>query len=102
VRWLLIQQKRRNVFQHSSAQFEPITQTFELLRPSIRRLIIAFPQPSPIRFNPHRIAFFTEPLSSANSPCAIILTDDYNPVEFYDAPNRESIRRNLAFQMHGL
>lgn len=25
-----------------------------------------------------------------------ILTDDYNPVEFYDAANRESLRRNLA------
>jgi hypothetical protein len=25
-----------------------------------------------------------------------ILTDDYNPVEFYDAPNREAIRRRLA------
>jgi spermidine synthase len=26
----------------------------------------------------------------------IILTDDYNPVEFYDAKNREEIRRRLA------
>ena len=25
-----------------------------------------------------------------------VLTDDYNPVEFYDAANRENIRRNLA------
>jgi len=25
-----------------------------------------------------------------------VLTDDYNPVEFYDAANREVIRRNLA------
>jgi spermidine synthase len=25
-----------------------------------------------------------------------VLTDDYNPVEFYDARNREEIRRNLA------
>jgi spermidine synthase len=25
-----------------------------------------------------------------------VLTDDYNPVEFYDAANREAIRRNLA------
>jgi spermidine synthase len=25
-----------------------------------------------------------------------ILTDDYNPVEFYDAANRESLRKNLA------
>jgi hypothetical protein len=30
----------------------------------------------------------------------IILTDDYNPVEFYDAKNRESMRRYLASSMH--
>ena len=29
----------------------------------------------------------------------IVLTDDYNPVEFFDAPNRERIRRNLAHTM---
>ena len=29
----------------------------------------------------------------------IVLTDDYNPVEFYDAANRERIRRNLAQSM---
>ncbi|MEI7728942.1 MAG: fused MFS/spermidine synthase [Verrucomicrobiota bacterium] len=28
-----------------------------------------------------------------------ILTDDFNPVEFYDAKNREDIRRSLAFRM---
>ena len=26
----------------------------------------------------------------------IVLTDDYNPVEFRDAANREAIRKNLA------
>jgi spermidine synthase len=26
----------------------------------------------------------------------IILTDDYNPIEFYDAPNREILRRKMA------
>jgi len=26
----------------------------------------------------------------------IVLTDDYNPAEFYDAWNRENLRRNLA------
>jgi hypothetical protein len=26
----------------------------------------------------------------------MILTDNYNPAEFYDAKNREIIRRNLA------
>jgi len=29
----------------------------------------------------------------------IVLTDDYNPVEFYDARNRERLRRWLAVQM---
>jgi spermidine synthase len=29
----------------------------------------------------------------------IVLTDDYNPVEFYDAPNREKFRRSLALSM---
>jgi hypothetical protein len=27
----------------------------------------------------------------------IVLTDDYNPVEFRDAANREELRRRLAF-----
>ncbi len=31
-----------------------------------------------------------------------ILTDDYNPVEFYDAKNREAIRRNLAMSARDL
>jgi predicted membrane-bound spermidine synthase len=31
-----------------------------------------------------------------------ILTDDYNPVEFYDAENREAHRRNLAFSVRKL
>jgi hypothetical protein len=26
----------------------------------------------------------------------IVLTDDYNPIEFYDAPNREILRRKMA------
>ena len=31
-----------------------------------------------------------------NPDHGIILTDNYNPVEFYDAANREEIRRHLA------
>ncbi len=31
-----------------------------------------------------------------------VLTDDYNPVEFYDAKNRESIRRRLALGVRGM
>jgi hypothetical protein len=29
----------------------------------------------------------------------IVLTDDYNPVEYYDAANREQIRKHLASSM---
>ena len=32
----------------------------------------------------------------------IILTDDFNPIEFYDAHNRESHRRRLAFAISDL
>lgn len=32
----------------------------------------------------------------ANPNSGIVLTDDYNPVEFYDAANRERVRRHLA------
>lgn len=32
----------------------------------------------------------------------IVLTDDFNPVEFYDAKNREQLRRNLAMEVRNL
>jgi hypothetical protein len=32
----------------------------------------------------------------------IVLTDDYNPLEFRDAANREALRRNLALFMRGI
>ncbi len=35
-------------------------------------------------------------LAAANPRHGLVLTDDYNPVEFYDAANREAIRRRLA------
>jgi len=38
-------------------------------------------------------------LAEANPRDGIVLTDDYNPVEFYDAANREVIRRDLARSM---
>jgi hypothetical protein len=31
-----------------------------------------------------------------NPDHGIVLTDDYNPVEFFDAANREEIRAHLA------
>ena len=38
-------------------------------------------------------------LREANPNHGRVLTDDFNPVEFYDAANRENIRRNLALSM---
>lgn len=32
----------------------------------------------------------------ANPEHGIVLTDDYNPADYYDAANREAVRRNLA------
>ncbi len=37
----------------------------------------------------------------ANPESGIILTDDYNPVEYYDAKIREEIRLNFALNMRG-
>ena len=34
-----------------------------------------------------------------NPKDGLVLTDDYNPVEYYDATNRETIRRALALRM---
>jgi spermidine synthase len=31
----------------------------------------------------------------------LVLTDDFNPVEYHDAANREALRKNLAFHMRG-
>jgi spermidine synthase len=39
---------------------------------------------------------------TTDSQLGIVLTDDYNPVEFYDAPNREAWRRSLALSMKSL
>lgn len=38
----------------------------------------------------------------ANPDHGMVLTDDYNPVEVFDAPQREEIRRNLARTMQTL
>ena len=39
---------------------------------------------------------------AANPEAGQILTDDFNPVEFYDAANRERHRRNLAMSLRRL
>ena len=38
-------------------------------------------------------------LVAVNLDSGVVLTDDYNPVEFFDARNRELLRRHLALQM---
>ena len=40
-----------------------------------------------------------EGIRTPDAKHGIVLTDDFNPVDFYDAANRESIRRNLAQSM---
>jgi spermidine synthase len=40
--------------------------------------------------------------AQANPAHGIVLTDDYNPVEFYDARNRELMRRQLAMMIRSL
>src|SRR5262249_15813244 len=59
-----------------------------------------FEQVHPERRDLVRAAFAS--LIEANPRDGIVLTDDYNPVEFYDAANREVIRRNLAMSMRSL
>jgi len=39
---------------------------------------------------------------AADTDHGIVLTDNYNPVDYYDAANRERVRRNLALSMRGL
>jgi spermidine synthase len=41
-------------------------------------------------------------LSETDPARGILLTDDFNPVEFYDAKNREALRRNLAMEVRNL
>ncbi len=41
-------------------------------------------------------------LVTVNSQNGVVLTDDYNPVEVFDAANREAIRRRLAMEMRSL
>jgi hypothetical protein len=45
---------------------------------------------------------FTAGVRTTDPQIGIVLADDYNPVEFYDAPNREVWRRALALAMKSL
>lgn len=40
-------------------------------------------------------------IAQTNPRSGMILTDDHNPVEYYDAANRERLRRQLAMNMRG-
>ena len=50
----------------------------------------------PVPLRREAAAKFNSTLTLINSPGALILTDNYNPVEHRDARNRESLRRQLA------
>ena len=39
--------------------------------------------------------------ASARPENGVLITDDYNPVEYYDSKMRESIRKNFAMRMRG-
>jgi spermidine synthase len=43
-----------------------------------------------------------QPAPRPNAASGIILTDDYNPVDFYDAANRERHRRTMALSIRNL
>jgi spermidine synthase len=56
-----------------------------------------FSQVHPQRYRSVRDAY--DNLFPTDASHGQVLTDDYNPVEFYDAANREAVRRNLAMGM---
>ena len=43
-----------------------------------------------------------EGLRETDPAQGIVLTDDFNPVEFHDARNREALRRLLAMEVRNL
>lgn len=49
-----------------------------------------------------QVAAAFESLREVTPSSGRVLTDDYNPVEFYDAVNREELRRNLALGVRNL
>ncbi len=44
----------------------------------------------------HQMAEMLQSVQESNRESGLVLTDDFNPVEFRDAPNREDIRKRLA------
>jgi predicted membrane-bound spermidine synthase len=68
--------------------------TLEIMRqPNLERVHFSCRQEAIAAFNG---------LVHADPEHGIVLTDDYNPVEFYDAPTREEHRRRLAMYMRSL
>ncbi|HKQ37666.1 MAG TPA: fused MFS/spermidine synthase, partial [Verrucomicrobiae bacterium] len=49
-----------------------------------------------------QVAAAFESLREVTASSGRVLTDDYNPVEFYDAANREELRKNLALGVRDL
>ena len=54
--------------------------------------------PSPLS----RVREAVDGLRETDPARGIVLTDDFNPVEFHDAANRETLRRSLAFEVRRL
>jgi len=82
---------------------EDISNAFFVASDQLELHILArpdFAQVHPDRRDLVQAAF--ESVIEANPRDGIVLTDDYNPVEFYDAANREVIRRNLAMSLRSL
>ena len=47
-------------------------------------------------------ASFNHIVETVHDEDGLVLTDDYNPAEFYDAKNREEIRHSLAMHARDL
>jgi spermidine synthase len=62
------------------------------------RTDVRFPPETGLQFEFNAATSLAPP---PNPTAGIVLTDDYNPVDFYDAVNREEHRRALAFNIRG-
>ena len=97
-----------------------LTRTLASVFPSVRvhgvrggnTLFVASPRPNLSILHPpvfdgvhaEALAEVREAFSRTLEPPSgrgLVLSDDYNPVEFYDAANRERLRRSIALSMHG-
>ncbi len=91
------------VFPSVLAQGSPEANTLFVASPRATLSILHEPDYSGV--HPDAIAQVRSAFSEFWKPepgVGIVLTDDYNPVEFYDAGKREALRRQLAMNMRNL